>query len=345
MRWILAVFCIVPLVATGQSKYSSAGKRLFRQATDAFNAGDIDEAIGYFEDCVAEDPNFAEAHLNLSAIHYSQSDFSGALESARSAYKYNRYQPEIYVSLGKAFYQNRMYDSASVVLSRAVSEFGNKSEDVYLHLAKSLTRTGENTQAIEYLNLILESSPNNAAALNERGTAYFNEGDFENATIDLNSALLAAPGNATIYTNLASLAIEMGDSALAESSIQKALETATKTEKVQVLILQGNIQFSGGNHDAASEIFDEAFLLDNENEAVLVNQSSILLEKEEYQLAWEKCNQALDLNNQSMQAYFNRGIANEMLRRTDDACLDWEQAFVLGSEKAEEFLNSPACAE
>ena len=46
-----------------------------------------------------------------------------------------------------------------------------------------------------------------------------------------------------------------------------------------------------------------------------------------------------------MEAYFNRGIANEMLRNVEDACSDWEQAFILGSEKAEEYLNSPTCNE
>ena len=46
-----------------------------------------------------------------------------------------------------------------------------------------------------------------------------------------------------------------------------------------------------------------------------------------------------------MEAFYNRGIANEMLRNVEAACADWEEAFILGSEKAEKFLNSPTCNE
>jgi hypothetical protein len=34
-----------------------------------------------------------------------------------------------------------------------------------------------------------------------------------------------------------------------------------------------------------------------------------------------------------------------MLRNVQDACSDWEQAFILGSEIAEEYLNSATCNE
>ena len=44
-----------------------------------------------------------------------------------------------------------------------------------------------------------------------------------------------------------------------------------------------------------------------------------------------------------MEAFFNRGIAKEMLKDLEGACADWEDAFFLGSENAEKYVNSPAC--
>jgi len=45
-----------------------------------------------------------------------------------------------------------------------------------------------------------------------------------------------------------------------------------------------------------------------------------------------------------MEAFFNRGIAKEMLKDLDGACADWHDAFMLGSENAEKYVNSPACS-
>ena len=334
-----------PAFVHGQSKYSSAGKKFFRQATEAYVAGNVDAAIGFFEECVDTDPNFAEAYLNLASIYYHRGYFEKALECAQNAYAHNRYQPEVYVELGKSYFQNGNYDSSVVMLTRAVTEFNNTSDDVYLHLAKSLTRTGDNEKAIEFLEKILAKNPNHAAALNERGTAYFNLGDNENALADFNAALEQAPGEAAIYSNLASLAMATGDSLALQENLAKAMEIATSSEKINLLLLKGNIQVASGSLADAEATFAEAFAIDKGNVAVLVNQAALFISRDDYEKAWLKCNDALEIDNQNMEAYFNRGIANEMLRRTEDACLDWEQAFILGSEIAEEYLNSPTCTE
>ena len=78
---------------------------------------------------------------------------------------------------------------------------------------------------------------------------------------------------------------------------------------------------------------------------VLANQGAVAIHQENFQIAWEKCSAALDIDGENMADDVNRGIANERRRKTADACLDWEQAFILGSEEAEEYLNSPICSE
>jgi hypothetical protein len=55
------------------------------------------------------------------------------------------------------------------------------------------------------------------------------------------------------------------------------------------------------------------------------------------------CDKALTLNPEYMEAFFNRGVAKEMLKDLKGACADWEDAFFLGSENAEKYINSPAC--
>ena len=345
MKKIVVLLLLCPLLSLAQSKYSGVGKKLFKQATQAYSEGNIDEAVRLFKDCINQDPNFAEAHLNLATINYYRGRFDLALSYAKRAYNYNRYQPEVYVQLGKAYFQNGQYDSCVTMLSTAVTEFNNETEDVFLHLAKALNKVGNYQQAIVYLDKVIEQNPKSGAAYNERGISDFNNGDFESATADFNQALSLIPGEAGIYTNLANLAIANEDVEQAMEYIEKAKETATNKEQVQLLILQGNFYRASGDIENAENAYNRAFELDNNNAVVLNNQASIFIDKDNYKAAWEKSNRALELNNEMMEAYFNRGIANEMLRKTEEACLDWEQAFILGSEKAEEYLNSPTCAE
>ena len=82
-------------------------------------------------------------------------------------------------------------------------------------------------------------------------------------------------------------------------------------------------------------------LLGNNPDLVLTPE----IDLEDYVAAIEKCDTAININPNLMEAYFNRGIAKEMTRDLEGACLDWQRAFVLGSQRAIEYLNGSVCNE
>jgi Flp pilus assembly protein TadD len=92
-------------------------------------------------------------------------------------------------------------------------------------------------------------------------------------------------------------------------------------------------------------MFNKAYVLDNKNTVTLINQSVIMIKKGDYENAVKKCSTVIEIDGTQPEAYFNRGIAYEMLKKTDEACSDWEEAFIMGSTQAEEFINSPTCNE
>lgn len=345
MNKLLIILFLLPITGIAQGKYSSAGKKYFKQATQAYAEGNTNEALQLFKDCVQEDPDFAEAHLNLATIYSHKKKYDLALIYARRAYFYNKYQPEVYTELGSAYLRNGMYDSSRVILKRAYTEFNVNSDELLVMLATSLNKTGYYDEAMEHLNTVLMRYPNNPAALNERATAYFHMEEYEKAELDFQQVLEFTNDKTPVYANLANLYVSSGNDEKAEEYMNKAIEGGTESDQIEMLILKGNFYRGQGKMDEASEAFEKAFALDNENPIVLNNQASILIDKEEYAAAWEKCDAALAINSEMMEAYFNRGIANEMLRKTTEACLDWEQAFILGSTVAEEYLNSPVCTE
>lgn len=339
---LLAVFLPVTLIA--QNKRSLAVRKLFDQGVELYKAGKPDEAMRSFEQCVSEDPTFSEAYLNISFIYLDRKDYTKALENSKSALKNNRFQPGIYTQTGKCFYYLEEYDSSIFYLKQGIS-FGAKNESDYLYLAKSQASVEQYREATFNFSKAIEINPNNVSAFNERGSAYFNLGEYELARTDFEKAMQLNPQSISSLTNLANVLLVLNENDLALEYIDKGIANASGNNRVQLLILKGNYYKNTGNLEQASQAYEEAYTLDQENAVILNNQASVLIDLEDYEGALAKCNMALEIQPEMMEAYFNRGIAHEMLRNVEEACIDWEQAFILGSEVAEEYLNSPICNE
>jgi tetratricopeptide (TPR) repeat protein len=344
MRIGLLLLILLPSFVFAQPKRTLAVKKNYEKGVDAYNAGDFTGALALFEQCVSQDSTYSEAYLNISYITFDQKNYIKSLVNVKKAMKYNLFEPSIFVQAGKCFFHLEEYDSATYFLQKGIS-YGAKSESDYLYLAKGLTNLGNCREAIHYYSKAIELNTQSTYALIERGGCYFNLGDYELAKNDFEAALKINPKSVPALSGMASASLAMEDPETALTFINQGIESANTQEKVQLYILKGNYYKSIGNLEEAMLSFDAAFALDNQNPIVLNNQATIFIEQENYQSAFEKCNEALDLNPEMMEAYFNRGIANEMLRNVEDACMDWEQAFILGSAIAEEYLNSPVCNE
>ena len=236
------------------------------------------------------------------------------------------------------------YDSAGLYLDR-IKYFGARTEQESYFLAASRVNTGDYSGAKKIAQKLFSNRPDNSDYAALEGNVYYGFGEYEKAMASYEKALELDPENVYVYSNMANsyLALNKTDKAL--EYIDKGISVSKGKEKVSFLILKGNYFHSIEELDNAEKAYNDAFSIDNNNPNILVNQAGVLIDREDYQSALEKCNLAIERNAELMEAYFNRGIANEMLRNVEDACSDWEQAFILGSEKAEKFLNSSTCNE
>jgi len=344
MKLSLLLIFLVPFVGFSQLKRSLSARKSFDQATQQYNQGNSAEALKLFEQCVAEDSSFSEAHLNISLIAFSNQNYTKALSASLTAYKFNKFQSSIFVQVGKCYFHLDQFDSCVVFIKQGIS-YGAKEEIDYLYLAKALSNESEYREATFYYGKAIELNTTNATIYNERGSAYYQLGEYALAAEDFKKSLELNPGSTAVYSNLANVALALEDNDTALSYINEGITKANPEQKIQLLILKGNYYKNIGEIENASLAYNEAFELDNQNAVIINNQASILIELEDFEGAFAKCNEALEIDSEMMEAYFNRGIANEMLRNVEDACMDWEQAFILGSEIAEEYLNSPICNE
>jgi tetratricopeptide (TPR) repeat protein len=344
MRIIALLAFFIPILTIAQVKYAPQSKKLYDKALKEYKAGKTDEALNLFEQCVTIEPRYAEAYLNISLIQYSKKQMGDALKNARNAYNNNKNESAIYDQLGKCYYQAVMYDSAAFCLDKGI-EMGQTSEMTFIYAGKSSYQMDDSEKAIEYFNKAITINGSNPVSFNSRGKVYFNTAEYDKAEADFKKAIELNPQSAGLYANLANTLIANNKNEDALTQIEKGMTTASDEEKIQLMILWGNYYHNREDYEKAIETFEEAYALDNTNALILNNQAAVYLDQDKFEQAVQKLDEALDLQPELMEAYFNRGIANEMLRKVEDACSDWEQAFILGSEKAEEYLNSPTCNE
>lgn len=344
MRVLLLSILLLPFSMVAQIKYNSEAKKLYNKGIKELKDGNETAALDFFAKCVDKDKRYAEAYLNMSAIYLGQEKHDKALNSAKNAYSQNKFQPAVYSQLGKCYFENMMYDSATFFLNKGLL-MGDNSASNFIYLGRSHYENENFEASLEIFDKAIQMDNSNAGIYNARGKTKFQLADYGGAEADFTRAQELNPDTPRLLLNLANCSVAQEKYESAQNQINNGINKVSEADRLQLLILQGNLYLKQDSLSLAVETFEEALKLDQSNATILNNQAAVLLEMEDYESAITKCNKALEIQGEMMEAYFNRGIANEMLRNIEDACADWEQAFILGSEKAEEFLNSATCNE
>lgn len=344
MRLIVLFFLVFPITIFSQNEYSFSSKKTFKEAELLMVQGKLDEAVVLFKEVIKIEPNFSEAYLNLSKIEFSKNEFKNALNLGKEALKVNHVQFAIYSQIGKSFFMLKEFDSSSYYFDVATLFGATTANDYYL-LARSENNDKRFGRSLKHIEKALEMDGTKSEYFFERGNAFFGNGEFLKAKKDYEKSLSITPNQAVVYSKIVDINLLNNNPEEALVNIKKGVANASEEQKLDFLVLKGNYFNHINEYSNAEKIYNEAFQLDNGNTTVLINQSAILIKRGAYEEAVEKCSKAIELDGSQAEAYFNRGIAYEMLKMTSEACSNWEEAFIMGSVEAEEFINSPICNE
>ncbi|HIP36130.1 MAG TPA: tetratricopeptide repeat protein [Crocinitomix sp.] len=344
MRNVFIVFIFLPTLVFSQEKYNLKSKKIFKQAQESNKSGNIDEALKLYEACLKEEPKYIEAYYNMSVIEYDNKNYDRAIKYCVNALKISKTKAPIHRQLAKSYFMIENYDS-SAYYSKIATLLDPKSDESFYILAKSENNIKKYEKALNHINKAIDLNNTVADYFNVKGIANFGLENFDDAKTDFNKVIELEPGNTSVYKNLANVYIALDEPEKALENIDKGISSATGNEKIQYLLLKGNYYHTIGELDNAKASYEEAYKLNNQSPVVLTNMAAVMIDKSKFEEAVQYCDKAIELDPTMTEAYFNRGIANEMLRKTNEACADWEEAFILGAVKAEEFLNSPTCNE
>lgn len=346
MRQALLIVILFCLNCQAQDAlYAPAVIDNYENGVLAYKNNDRDEAKVLFSKCISEDSSCFEAYYGLGLIHFEEKNFDQSLLNTNQAKALRPFDAKLMGLRGRIYFQKSNYPEAETLLKRAIS-IGDNSPENILYLALSLQKQDKYTTALHYYNELVNKHPLEQEYWYKRGLLYVDMEDYAAAQVDFKKALeIADSPIKNIYIHLATTALVLGDGEETLAQIAEGLKTADEDEKVLLLLIKGTFVRDLGEYEKAQNFYNEAYQLQNENPLVLTHQAVVLIDLEKYDSAIAKCNDALVFNPNQKEAYFNRGIANEMIRNVDQACSDWQKAFVLGSQKAIQYLNGPVCNE
>ena len=211
----------------------------------------------------------------------------------------------------------------------------------YSNRGEAYINVGEYDDAIADYDRIIAIDPNDAAAYNNRGTAKVHKGDYEGAISDCDRAITIDPNNAAAYDNRGVAKLSIGDYDGAIDDCNRAI--AIDPNYAAAYNNRGTAKAHKGDHDSAIDDYDRAITIDpNNNAALYDNRGVAKLSIGDYDGAIDDCSRAIELEPDEALAYRNRGMIWLRLSEWDNAREDLATARNMGVDIVALFRNGYA---
>ncbi|MDE2690360.1 MAG: tetratricopeptide repeat protein [Acidobacteriota bacterium] len=173
-----------------------------QQAIDAFNegigkiqAGDAAGALPLFEQAVEIDPTIAAAHRTIAAILHNLGRLDEALEPAARYVEMEPMPPDfasMFFDIFAAAGDPRAEDAKQLAIEAGM---GAELAPGIFSQGVQAVRAGDDERAIELFREAASLNPRLHQAYRNIGTIYFNDGQFEEALVELDRTLEIDPRN------------------------------------------------------------------------------------------------------------------------------------------------------
>ncbi|MEN3044579.1 MAG: tetratricopeptide repeat protein [Candidatus Hydrothermales bacterium] len=177
-----------------------------------YSLGMIDESINQFEKALKINPNYIEAHLNLSIALNDKGDYLRAKEHYEKAAQLEKEGHRIpvslrnnlantYMKIGDSFFEIGEYERAKEEYERAI-EIAPFFLDLRTKHAKTLLQLGEIDKAIYSLKEVILLNPKYEEAKVTLSICFYKKGEKEKAKKILEEVLRDNPSNTKAKTYL-----------------------------------------------------------------------------------------------------------------------------------------------
>jgi len=185
--------------------------------------GETAEAIQYYSEAIAMDPNYSEYYNERGNLYMREGRLDEALADYLRAVELSSPYYEVFTNLGQC--QRKMG-----AMQDAVAAYTRSLELEPLHTLALLGRAqanealGNQTEAIRDYTAALDQDPAQWDAIASRGVLYYEMGLLEESLRDIEAASLLNPNNADLHENRAIVLNDLGRYDEAIEQVEKAID-------------------------------------------------------------------------------------------------------------------------
>lgn len=182
---------------------------------------------------VEKQPGLLEPKINLAKFLTATIDVNAGIKALEEMTAKQPDDYELSFYLIEIYQQQNKHEAADSLLNRIIKNAGDKPEGLKakVQVASKLLQNNKKTEAVSLLNEILKSDAGQQDALLLRAGVAINEQRFEDAVLDLRTALREQPNFSQGLLMLAKAYELTGSTALAEESYAKAVEAGKSTSE------------------------------------------------------------------------------------------------------------------
>ena len=272
----------------GMALMNPRGKLLNLGRTRA-QKGDLDAAIAEFQECIALDNGYAEAHVNLGVAFWEQRRLDEAADEFQKAIRLKRDLPEAHCNLGVVLDEKGLVDEAIAEFNEAIN-LPNDLPEIHTFLGHSLKKKGLLDEAIRAYRKSIKLKPDLALSHFSLGSALCDKGE-------LDAAIAAYREAIRINKEYAGAHLMLGNALQDKGQLNEAIAAYREA-----------IRIDKGSPDAYSNLSQALRMNDQLEEATTAAREAILLDK----------NHA--------EAHNNLGIALGMKGQFDEAIREFREA-------------------
>lgn len=332
MRYCCAFFSICLLLLTACQSVPVSRWELMRSGEEAIEAGEYEQAVGYYTQLIQNEPQTAEGYNGRGVVRMRQSRYEEALEDLEQARKLDA-ENEVYCyNIGLCLYCMGKYEDAIGSFSQALALKPDYTDSLcqrgaaYAHLEKydqaeaDIRRAGELKPGI---------SAKFWAAL---GAAYKEDQTLDRALSAYTEAVLAEKERPEWYLQRADVYMLQGDYEQARQDLVQAI--GMQEGFLAGYELLGDLYYAQEEYEQAIRYYTVA-LLEQPDSMGYLNRGACYRMLGEYEAAEADYTSAILMDPFNAAAYDGRGQVREALQETEGAKKDYKRAKEL-LEKGEE---------
>jgi tetratricopeptide (TPR) repeat protein len=182
---------------------------------------------------------------------------------------------------------------------------------------------------------VLDKNPDVSVALNNRGNAYSNMGEYELALQDFNRGIKLSPGMKHLYNNRALALHKLDSSVEAVADLNKAIKL--DPGYLDAYVNKGNILLDLEDTEGAIESFTRAINVAPRKAVNYLLRADVYKSIHNYEAAIRDFNNAIRVYPKSIEAYFSRGMTYLEEQNYDKALKDFERVKEIDPDVAEAY--------